>query len=57
VVYGIVLTTLLKLFFCFCSLLIHQSTVANLLLAMQELERVKKKFPALFRSAMFMGGY
>jgi len=45
------------LFFCFCSLLIHQSTVANLLLAMQELERVKKKFPALFRSAMFMGGY
>ncbi|CAL1139116.1 unnamed protein product [Cladocopium goreaui] len=25
--------------------------------ACKELERVKKKFPALFRSAMFMGGY
>lgn len=23
----------------------------------QELERVKKKFPNLFRSAMYMGGY
>ena len=34
----------------------HSSTIGPTAF-FQELERVKKKFPNLFRSAMYMGGY